>query len=251
MSKLRRSAGVFTLAAVAVLTLQVGVLAQDVTIEIPLDTVIRGPEGSQHHVGSASVPPDFQGAECGVVARVENQGSVHPGNDLVISSGGDTLVLADVEGESYGSVAGEGSLTLGDQVDVVLILGADGVFSAGFDIEITCPEPAPTTTTTSTSVPDTTTSVPETTVPPTTMPEITTTSTVPTTVLGTSTSTTVGPDASSTSTTVGPTSTSEPPSTLPFTGSGPDAPTWAAVASVLFGLGLLVVTSSYEKVDRR
>lgn len=252
MSKYRRPAGVVFLAAATVLTLQVGVLAQDVSIEIPLDTVVRGAEGSQHHLGSAVVPEELRGRTCRVVARAENQGSVHPGNDLIVTSGNDVLVLAGVEDEPFGEVVGQGELTLGAQVDVVLVLGPDEVFSAGIDIEITCPVPATTTSTTSTtsstSVPLTTaptTSVPDSsTTTPTTMPEITVTSppeTVPPTVLGTSTSTTTGPGGTSTSTTV--------PGTLPFTGSGPDAPTLAAVAAMLGGLGLLFVTASHKPAE--
>lgn len=233
----RRTAGVVVLLGVSTVALGLPIRAgaQDVSIEIPLNTVVRGEEGSEHVLASEEVPADLVGSECSVTAVATNQRSVHPGNDLVVSSSGDQVVLEDVEGEAFGERTAEGSLTLGTELTVTLILGPDGRFSAGIDVEVLCPGPETTTTTTTEpTVPTSSTTLPETTT--TTVAETTTSE-----VLGTTTSTdiTTTTAGETTTTTTGATSTT--PSTLPFTGLGAGSAT-IGLAALMMGAGLIALT---------
>ncbi len=239
----RRTAGITVLLGASILVLGVPTVvgAQDVAIEISLDTVVRGPQGSQHVLASEEVPGDLVGRTCSVAAVSTNQQSVHPGNDLVISSNGARVVLEDVEGEAFGERAVEASLTLGPQLTVTLIMGPDGVFSAGMVTRVRCRAQETTTTTTETTVPETTTTVAgETT---TTVPETTTTVTGETTTTVPETTTT-GPGSTTTTgettTTTGATSTTD--STLPLTGVGSVTAVGVAMAGLLAGTSLLVLS---------
>jgi hypothetical protein len=86
-----------------------GAEADDISVEIPLPTVVRAPAGTEHLLASVEVPSDLVGTLCAVTLHSSNQQSVHPGNDLVVASGDDSLVLADVEGEAFAESELEGS----------------------------------------------------------------------------------------------------------------------------------------------
>jgi hypothetical protein len=142
-------------------------------VTIPVDTVVRAPEGSiTDFEPVVQVPEENQGQECSVVAHAQNQGSVHPDNDLLVTSGSSQVVIPDVEAEPGGSVEGEGTLVLGTTIVVSLRMGPDEVFSAGFDVIIDCLPDETTTTTT-----DATTTTTEATASTTTTIAIATTST--------------------------------------------------------------------------
>lgn len=115
--------------------------ATDVNINIPVSTVIRGPEGSAHQLASEPVNPDYRGMVCSVSTEAENQSSVHPGNNLVVASGTDSVVLEDVERESGVKTTAAGELTLGETITVTLVMGEDKVFSAGMTVDIHCEDP--------------------------------------------------------------------------------------------------------------
>lgn len=252
----RKAAGVMTLLAMSTLVVGVpiGAGAQDVSIEVSLDTVVRAPEGTQHSLATETVPPDLVGTRCRVSSVSHNQRSVHPGNDLFVISGGGQLVLEDVEGEAFVERTAEGTLTLGNDVRVLLVMGPDGVFSAGIVVEVRCPSAETTTTTeatttttsgdtTTTTTGDTTTTTVEVT---TTSTEVTTTTTgdTTTTTTGDTTTTTTGGEATTTTggeattTTAGATSTT--PDTLPFTGIGPNS-IWVGLAALAAGIALMVL----------
>jgi hypothetical protein len=164
----------FAAVAIYVLILATAVSAANgFEITIPVETVVRAPEGSITDFEPViQVPEEYQGQECSVVAHAQNQGSVHPDNDLLVTSGSSQVVIPDVEAEPGGSVEGEGTLVLGSTIVVSLRMGPDGVFSAGIDVVIDCLPNGTTTTTTEV----TTTTTPATT---TTTVEETTTTTVP------------------------------------------------------------------------
>jgi hypothetical protein len=106
---------------------------------VPIDTVVRADEGAITQLTSPiSVPSDAQGQDCDVTAHAQNQGSVHPDNDIIVESGSSQVVVPDVEAVSGGSVDGQGTLTLGSSIVISLRMGPDEVFSAGFDIVIRC-----------------------------------------------------------------------------------------------------------------
>lgn len=168
----------------------------DPVITIPIDTVVFAEPDTFTVVATTSVDPALVGTTCALVVEADNNSSVHPGNDLLVQSGGDTVVLADVEGDEGRITFGSGPLTLGPVITVTLRMGEDGVFSAGFSVECRATPPTSTTTappvsstSTSTSVPDatsstttsvsppvsiSTTSAPATTVPPPTVSPSTT-----------------------------------------------------------------------------
>lgn len=104
--------------------------------EIPIDTVVYAPEDSITRLETVDTPPDLIGASCVGVAVAANQTSVHPGNDLIISSGGTSVVLEDVERAPGTTTPASGELTLGEQVTVDLRMGPDEVFSGGLVIII-------------------------------------------------------------------------------------------------------------------
>lgn len=248
--KTRRRPGWALLAAASalVMLLPAGAGAQDVSIEIPLDTVVKAAPGTVTELASEVVPDEFVGEYCLVRAVSHNQTSVHPGNNLVFASGADELVLYDVEGEANGDRVIEGYITLGETIIVSLVMGSDGVFSAGMVAEVYCPAPQTTTTVPETTVPETTapeTTAPETTAPDTTVPPTTVPDTTSTSVLPQSTSTTA---PETTTTAAGDTTTSTPPeSTLPFTGLDSGGTATIALVALAVGSALTMLTRDPEK----
>jgi uncharacterized repeat protein (TIGR01451 family) len=134
-------------------------VASATAIEISLDTVVRADEGSTTVLATTDTPPDLIGMSCVGVAEAINQPSVHPGNDLIVASGDDSLVLKDVEREPNAVTTAEALLTLGPTVTVSLRMGSDEIFSGG--IVFTIGECTPSVTTT--TEPSTTTTAPTTT----------------------------------------------------------------------------------------
>ncbi len=197
--------------------------SSSIDIVIAVTTVVRGSEGDVVELASEDVPEEFQGKTCTVKAVSQNQGSVHPDNDLRVVSGGSSVLLEDVEAVPGGTVETDGTLVLGSVIVVSLLLGPDGVFSAGIVIEIDCP-PLVTTTTEAT----TTTTIPD---------EVSPTSIVSTTTTIVSTTTTI-------------VSTTDPgvsPDTLPFTGF--ENETTGLLALVLVASGTLALVGT--RVFRR
>ena len=160
------------LAAMAALFV-IGVpVARASIIEISIDTVVTAAEGSITLLATTDTPPDLIGMSCVGVAEATNQPSVHPGNDLIVASDDDSIVLNDVEREPGAITRAEALLTLGPTVTVSLRMGPDEIFSGG--LVFTIGECTPPTTTT-TEPPTTTTTQP----PTTTTTQPTTTSTQP------------------------------------------------------------------------
>ena len=120
------------------LTLAVGTAAAEVIIRIPIDTVVRGPEGSVHLLLEAAIPAEAVGSTCSVAAISGIQGPVHPNNDLIVTSGGSSVTMFDVEREGGGRTDADGPLALGETAQIEVRLGADGVFSGGLIVEIDC-----------------------------------------------------------------------------------------------------------------
>ena len=143
-------------------------IAQASLFEIPIDTVITAEEGSITTLDTIDTPADLIGTSCVGIVEATNQLSVHPGNDLIVTSGDDSIVLEDVERESGAVTTADSLLTLGSSITVSVRMGPDEVFSGG--LVFTIGECTPPTTTT-TEAPTTTTE------PTTTTTESTTTST--------------------------------------------------------------------------
>lgn len=80
---------------------------------------------------------------CEVHATATNQNSVHPGNDIVVSSNGASVTLHDVEREGFVSTTADATLQLGGTLSATLIMGKDKVFSGGIVVTTTCIPPPP------------------------------------------------------------------------------------------------------------
>jgi hypothetical protein len=128
--------------------------AQDGTIEIAIDGVVTGAEGEVVEVASQPIDADLVGAECSGTLTIANNDSVHPNNDLILTSGDDEEVITDVESEPEGTLTLDETLTLGETLTISLRLGPEGVSSGGLTLILTCAQVEETTTTT---VADTTT----------------------------------------------------------------------------------------------
>ena len=114
-------------------------------IIIPVESVIRGPEGTVATLATVGVDPDLQGSECTVSGVGVNQDSIHPNTDILVSSGGGQVVLPDVEREPNFVIVADGTLVLGPEIVVEVRFGPDRVFSGGLDVVLTCTtaEPPP------------------------------------------------------------------------------------------------------------
>jgi hypothetical protein len=131
-------------------TMAIGSAAAAEIITIPIDTVVYGKDGAVKVIdppGAVSVPADKVGNQCSVHAIAKNNGSEHPNTDLIVTSGGTSVTVFDVEREGGGRTNGDGLLTLGEIVKIEVRFGADGVFSGGFVVglcerEISCGDPA-------------------------------------------------------------------------------------------------------------
>lgn len=144
----RRMAAVGAVGVVGLLASLHGspVSAQTITVDIADGTLIQGPVGSVHSLGSQDVPADLVGQSCDLVIEVKNNESVHPGNSIIVSSGDSKVTLDKVEEEAGTSVSTKGTLVLGKAIDVSVKLGEDEMSSLGSEVSVTC-TPVVTTTT--------------------------------------------------------------------------------------------------------
>ena len=117
-----------------------GATSNTTQISIPVDTVIRSDVGETTELANKDIEDKYQGMVCSVKAVAKNQGSVHPGNNLVVASGSSSVTLEDVERASGVNTEANGELTLSDKVTVSLVMGQDKVFSAGMNVKLTCEE---------------------------------------------------------------------------------------------------------------
>lgn len=153
-----------------------------VVLSVPIGGAVHGDPGSSSLRASTPVPAELQGLRCDVRVEGENQWSVHPGNDLVVTTGSETVVAADFEGAAHAVTSvTAGSVVLGSSLDVSVRFGDDGVSSGGVRVVVdgcVVPGPPPSevpSTTPTTDLPETT--VPDSTVPQSTVPQNTVPST--------------------------------------------------------------------------
>lgn len=218
--------------------------AEELTIS--LDRVVFGSPGDVTQLVTRPIDASMVGLACTADYRGQNNGSVHPGTDLLVASGGSQLVLAGIEDSAGGITTGSGSLVLGTDVVISVRLGGDGVASMGATLSLTCAPPAATTTTSTTIAAAANTTVAPTSAPTTTLAAsagtVTTTVTgaagEPSTTSSTTTSTTVvvaaaGPTVAPTAAPA--TATPSNPA-LPATGSSHDQLTSVALAALLTGM---------------
>lgn len=114
-----------------------------VTVEI--DNISYGAEGDRILVGSAQIPAEAVGRNCLVIGSAVNQESVHPGNNLIIVSGDETLVVPNIEGAAGQATEFEQFEDIGSSLEVFIELGPNGVSSGGFVVTVDCDAVPPTT----------------------------------------------------------------------------------------------------------
>jgi hypothetical protein len=112
-------------------------------ISVPVNTIVRGDVGSTHILAEKDVDQELIGMVCSVNATAENQGSVHPGNNIVVSSGDGSVKLVNVEREANGITNAERKLAMSSDLTVTLVLGEDKVFSGGMNVNLKCEKPEP------------------------------------------------------------------------------------------------------------
>jgi hypothetical protein len=110
----RTMAAVGLAAVAALLLLPSPAGADHGDLSLPIGTVVRGSEGDVVLLVSETVEPDLVGATCSWDFHSHNQSSVHPGNDLILATGGEQWVLAGVEDTAGGELALTGSFRLGE-----------------------------------------------------------------------------------------------------------------------------------------
>jgi hypothetical protein len=152
---MRRFLGAMAFAVAIAGFASVPVWAQDRPgFDIPLDTVVRGEDGSVHLLATEPVAPDDVGRECEVVVEGANNSSVHPNTDLLVRSGDSEVEVLDVERAPDVRTEATGTIVLDTEVSVLVRLGPDEVFSGGLVMTLDCPTPPTTTTTTTTAPPE-------------------------------------------------------------------------------------------------
>lgn len=158
--------------------------AEEIIIDV--EGVARGAPGEIRFILEQPVDPALVGATCTGFSETANNSSVHPNTELILTSGGRSVTIPNVEEFPGEQVDIAGEVVLGESIRVDLRISDDGVSSGGFIVTLNCePLPPPTTTvapTTTTAPPATTTTAPPATT--TTVPPATTTTTIPDEVLG-------------------------------------------------------------------
>lgn len=126
-------------AVVAVSVLAVPSAAQAADLSIPLDTVIDGGVAEGAQVELTTVAADvLTGRSCAMTAVHGGSDAVHPGNDLVVTSGQATARLVDVERSTGATTEASGALVLGEVIRVDLVMGPDEQFSGDVVLELDC-----------------------------------------------------------------------------------------------------------------
>jgi hypothetical protein len=137
-----RVAAVVVLAAMLAFVSPAG--AQDDTFSITLEGIITGQaEGDIVELVDQPVPAALVGASCIVSGATENNGSVHPGNNLIIATGGASTTVPGVEEVPGQVVAGSGPAVLGTDVVISLEFGPGGNTSGGVTLTFDCAAVAP------------------------------------------------------------------------------------------------------------
>lgn len=208
------------------------VSGRDLTVDT---TYVWADPGTHVELGRAPVSgvPASGDAVCTwtATATSSNQHSVHPGNDIVVSSGATSIVLSGVEDVAGGAVTGSATGVLGDELVATLVVGPDGVFSGG--VTVTAAVVSCTSPTTEPAVTEPPTTEPVTTEPVTTEPPATVAPSGPTTAPTTAVPTTAVPTTAVPTTAVVVAPTTPALTELPVTGPGATAALAAVGVSLL------------------
>jgi hypothetical protein len=117
--------------------------AQTTEFSIEITGVARGAEGEVLELVNRPVDANLVGATCSVNGRTENNESTHPNNDLIIATGDTVAEVPNVEAEEFQTIAGTGTLVLGESIVVSIRFGPNGVTSGGTFLDFSCTAAAP------------------------------------------------------------------------------------------------------------
>ncbi len=95
------------------------------SVDFNYDSGVFGDAGSTQLLVQLTVPAELQTKVVAASASVTNNGSIHPGNQIIIASNTTSIVLDDVEATTPLTTTATGSLTLGTTVDVSVKFGND------------------------------------------------------------------------------------------------------------------------------
>ncbi len=108
-------------------------------VQIPLTEVYQtGDAGSTVALGQTAVDGNLVGRSCSVTATISNNDSLHPGNTLVVTSGGASVQISGIEDAVGSSTLSGGTIVLGDSISASVVLGADGATSIGSRLSVAC-----------------------------------------------------------------------------------------------------------------
>ena len=107
------------------------------------ETVIVAKPGSTTNLVEVAVQPEHVGSLCTIQVHSQNQASVHPGNDLVITTGDTMTVIEDVEAKPDEGHDLSAEVVLGATISVDLRMGSDWMSSLGFELDLDCGTTAP------------------------------------------------------------------------------------------------------------
>ncbi len=157
-----RSLLTFFLVAWLVVVVQAFANAEDVvSVDIPINTILRGNPGELFLVATVPTGP---GLDCQGGVDPNNNKSEHENSDIVFVSGGAGGTIFNVEVPTF---VGQDIFFVSEGPTLIYVrIGDDGVFSAGFIAMLDCHEHEETTTTTPEEPPSVTTTT-TTTQPPT------------------------------------------------------------------------------------
>ena len=238
-------AAVLVLVTLAAMTFAEAALKR-VMVSVDINNVVRGAEGEIKPARDPIPVADLGlavGQVCVVGLEGFNPGSEHDGNDLILGTGGATLVAPNFEEFTGKVTAVEAVMTLGEYVTFDVLLGEDEVSSGGLTATFDCPPPEPPTTTT--TLPPTTTT---TTVPPTTTTTTTTLPPVTTTTMENwpTTTTTTLPPTTTTTVAIIPVPTTVPDNSPPITIETPVGGVPAGGGSCAAGACVVAVSTTWS-----
>jgi hypothetical protein len=150
---MRRISVIFAMAFTLILMSAATAFGQTGGLVIPIDTWIEAEPGSLVPLGTYETPPELIGANCEGAVVAENGDSVHPGNDIIVETGGTSVVLEGVEDAPGKITPAAGAVILGPTITLTLLMGGDGQFSGGVVVVTGDNCVVPTTTTTTTVAP--------------------------------------------------------------------------------------------------
>jgi hypothetical protein len=125
------------LLALTIFASPAGAAEDEIKVE-PDEQYIEGEAGSVHTVATETVPAELVGKDCDVRVTTVNGGSVHPGNNVITTTGDSVSEMEDVEASAEARVVGVHRVTLGESIQVDLKLGEEGLSSLGFSVGFEC-----------------------------------------------------------------------------------------------------------------